>query len=194
MTATARRKPDYHRGQKDTLVYQGVTGEDLRVSMAVAPLDRLAGDMDAFWGTDRLPSLVSPITAERYARAMEHLNACIERNDATEAAAAAANCMRGLVAMDAEAKAAGHTQHNPACWEYTHEGRLIGIVRDVADAAIAADARPGLTIYTLREVALALAAYGQAVLAVKENFPGATVTAIRKPTELEESLDDCIPF
>lgn len=194
MTATARRKPAYHRGQFDRFTGATTTGEELRVSMAVAPLDRLAVELDSFWGTDRLPSLVSPITAERYARAMGHLNACVGRNDAPEAAAAAANCIRGLHAMDAEAKAAGHQQHNPACWEYTHEGRLFGIVRDVADAAIAADARPGMVIYTLREIALSIAAYGQTVVAVKDAFPGATVAAVRTPTPLEAELEDSIPW
>jgi hypothetical protein len=190
MTATARRRPPYHRGQIDTTIYPGITGEPLRISMAVAPLDRLAIEMDAFWGTDRLPTLVSPATASRYGKAMDDLNRAIGTNDPEQVAAYAAACIRGLSFLDAEAKAAGHTQHNPTCWQLGP----IGIVRDVADMAIAADARPGVTIYSMQEVGMALAAYGQTVVAVKDAFPGAVVSAIRRPTPLEAELEDEIPF
>jgi hypothetical protein len=49
-------------------------------------------------------------------------------------------------------------------------------------------------VFTLREVANALDAYGQSVAAIKDQWPGAQVSAVRKPTPLEAELEDSIPF
>jgi hypothetical protein len=49
--------------------------------------------------------------------------------------------------------------------------------------------RKGLLMFNMREVAVALAAHrNDLVRQVKESFPGAEITAIRKPTN--DNLDD----
>jgi hypothetical protein len=74
------------------------------------------------------------------------------------------------------------------------DGVLCAVLWDENAWPVYAALRPGVCTYTPREVANALAAYGQSVAAVKAAFPGATVSAVRKPTELETALEDEIPW
>jgi len=182
----------------DRLISPGATDLEIRCDYAVAPFDRVAREMDQTWGIDRLPEMVSPATAEKYGRAMAFLNACIDAADPAKTAAAAENCIKGMRAMDAEARASGHRPITPAVWEYELDGRKIGVIRDVADWEAAHAALPGALIHTLREVAIALAAYGRAIPAIdaiKSAIPGTQVLDVRRRmTELEEQLDDFIPF
>ena len=184
----------HRHNRPDRLMTPGATDAEIRCDHAAAPYDRKALDMERLWGIDRLPSLVAPEMAERYGSAMAKLNAAINAGDPAETASRAAVCARGLDALDAAARAAGHEPMPAEVWEYEHDGKRFGIIRDVADWPPIAAARPGLSLYTLREVALALAEYGQGVVAAKDAFPGAEVSAIRKRTKLEEDLADEIPF
>ena len=181
------------QNKHDRLMTPGASSAEIACDHAVAPFDRVCRDYERKYGIDRLPELVPPEMAARYGKAMGVLNAAINAEDPDATAAAAANCIRGLHALDAAATAAGHQPISPAVWEYTHEGYTFGIIRDVEEWPAAAAIRPGLTLYTLREVAVALAASRNAVVAVKAAFPGAQLAAIRQPTFLEESLDDFIP-
>ena len=74
------------------------------------------------------------------------------------------------------------------------DGVTCAILRDDAAWPAFAELRPGVRVYSLREVANALAAYGQTVAAVKDAFPGARVTAVRERTALEQELNDEVPF
>ncbi len=167
---------------------------EIRCDHAAAPFDRASIEMERTWGIDQLVSLVSPTTAEKYGRAMAHMNAMINAENAPEVAAAAINCMRGLAAMDAEARAVGATPLPPEVFEYEQDGHHFAIIRDTSKWQMAEDRLPGATIYTMREVANALAASRNVVAAVKDAFPGAQVVAIRQRTDLEKSLNDEIPF
>jgi len=185
------------QNKHDRLLTPGASSSEIACDHAVAPFDRVCRDMERKWGIDRLPELVAPETAARFGKAMGVLNDAINRADADATAAAAANCIRGLQAMDAAATAAGHKPISPGVWEVEYEGRTFGIIRDTAEWPAAAAQRPGLTLYTLREVAVALAASADAVAVVKAAMPGAQVTAIRKPAPLSplaEELEDEIPW
>ena len=72
------------------------------------------------------------------------------------------------------------------------DGVVCGLMRDGRDWKAAQAERPGLRLYTIREVQNALAAYGGMVAAVKDNFPGAQVVAVR--SKLETDLNDHIPY
>jgi hypothetical protein len=110
-------------------------------------------------------------------------------------AAAAANCVKGLAAMDAEAIHLGHRPIPADVWLYEMEGHRFGIVKDGHDWPTLQADHPGLTIYTLREVANALAVYrNEVVQAAKAAFPGAEAVAIRQRTATEEFLEDEIPW
>jgi hypothetical protein len=193
MTAPAR--PRRHR-KGDRLLAPGATAADIQVDYAVAPFDRAARQADEAWGTDRLPELVSPETAARYGSAIAKLNAAIDSGDAAEVAARAAVCVRGLAALDAEARQRGHTPAPPEMWHFTtDDGKPFVLIRDASlwDAAQAAS--PGATVHTLREAVIALQVYRSAPLdAARKHFPGAEVVAFRKRTELEVALDDELPF
>ena len=185
----------HHRPNRpDRLLTPGASSVEIRCDHAAAPLDRLAIEMERVWGIDQLPGLVSPTTAEKYGRAIAHLNAMINEGRPEEVAAAAANCVKGLTAMDAEARSLGHQPITPEVFEYEHEGHHFGVVRDVVVAAIAEDQIPGITIYTMREVAVALHAARHAVAAVKDAFPGARLAAIRPQSPIGQDIDDEIPF
>jgi len=185
----------HHRQNRpDRLLTPGATADEIRKDHAAAPFDRMAIEADRTWGIDQLPALVTPALAEKYGRAVAHLNDRINNGTPDEVAAAAANCVKGMIAMDAEARALGRTPITPDVFEYEHEGHHFGIVRDVAVAAIAEAQRPGITIYTMREVAVALHAARHAVAAVKDAFPGATVTAIRPLSPIGQDIDDELPY
>jgi hypothetical protein len=107
----------------------------------------------------------------------------------------AAVCLRGFAAMDKEATAAGHQPIPPQAQEIEVDGKLCAVLWDANAWPVYAALRPGVRIYTPREVANALAAYGQTVGAVKDAFRRSRrEAAVRTPTPLEAELDDLIPF
>jgi hypothetical protein len=182
-----------HRHNKgDRLMHSGAKPEEVACDFALGPFDTAARNMERKWGVNRLEGLVSPDTAARYGSALGKLNAAMDANDPAEVAARAAVCIRGMAAMDAEATAAGHQPIPPEAWEVEVDGKLCAILADGNQWPVYAALRPGVRTYTLREVANALAAYGQTVAAVKDAFPGAEVKAVRSP--LAQALDDDIPF
>lgn len=189
MTAKPRQK-------FDRLLAPGATAAELRCDYAVAPYDAAARDMERTWGIDRLPELVTPELAARYGAAMAHLNDCINEGDAGKVAAAAANCVKGLHAMDAEARKLGHHPAPADVLQFVHEGTRYGILRRVEDWPPIAAAYPDLTLVSLTEVGNALALYrqGTVLAAAHAAFAGAVVTASRPLTELERDLEDQLPF
>lgn len=178
----------------DRLMHSGAKPEEVACDFALGPFDTAARDMERKWGINRLEGLVSPETAARYGSALGKLNAAIEAGDPAEVAVRVGVCIRGLSAMDKEATAAGHQPIPPAAQEIEVDGTLFAVLWDGNAWPVYAALRPGVRTYTPREVANALAAYGQTVAAIKDAFPGAQVSAVRKPTPLEAELDDNIPF
>lgn len=188
MTAPNRRK------KHDRLTYSGASKAEIECDFATGPLDRLTIEMDRKWGIDRLVELQTPEMARKFGAAMAHLNACIEKQDPAETVGAVANVMKGLQAMDRLATEAGKTPLVPDLWEFELDGRKVAIIRETGDWRAAETMRPGVTIYTMREVAVALTAKADWVADIKASFAGAEIAAIRQRTPLEESLDDEIPW
>lgn len=178
----------------DRLTHQGASPSEIQCDLATAPFDRECRRLDQKWGQDRLPELVSPETAARWGVAMANLNAALDAGDPALVAARVNACLRGFAAMDAEAIAAGHQPITPDAWEFQIDGKPCALLRDDAAWPAYRAARPDVRVYSIREVVNALAAYGQTVAAVKDAFPGATVAAVRKPSPLEQDLQDEIPF
>lgn len=186
------RPQRHHKG--DRLMHSGAKPEDVACDFAMAPFDRAARDAERKWGINRLEGLVSPETAARYGSALGKMNAAMDAGDPAETATRAAVCIRGLTAMDAEAIAAGHQPIKAEAWEFDMDGKTCAVLRDDAAWPAYAAERPGVRVYSLREVSNALAAYGQTVAAVKDASPGARVTAVRERTQLEKELNDEVPF
>lgn len=181
------------RRAHDTLMNGPANRDELAVDHAVAPFDRTVREMNATWGLDRLAELVSPDTAAKYGRTLASLNAAIAANDADRAADRAAACIRGMMAMDAEARANGHTTPKSGTLVIEVDGRKFGFLPDPALYRQAMAEHPNTTIRTLRELVVLIKAAEIAhpgLADVLDAFPGAEITAVRKRTK----LDDPIPF
>lgn len=193
------KRPTKPKRQKksDRLMYSGISKEEMMTDMAVAPMDRLAEQMDRTWGIDMLPELVSPATAAKYGSAMAKLNAALAANDPAETQLRAEVVMRGLHAMDAEAKQLGAQPASTEVWEVELNGKVVGIMRDARNWKAIKANRPNLELVTLREVAVALAAWQQTVpaeyeRAIKASFGDEAEVVGFKPGQQE--LDDPIPW
>jgi len=195
----APKKPQRPRRKKaaDRLIHGEVQKERILCDYAIAPLDRLAIQMDDKWGIDRLPEIVSVETATKFGAAMAHLNECIEQNDPDKVKAAAENCIKGLQVMDAEATLAGQPQSQPDMLEYKLDDELhFAILPDKHWWPEVRKHRPDLQLFSLREVAIALKAAkadNPVIRAVKEQFPKAEISEIETKVK-NATLDDPIPF
>lgn len=184
----------YRQKKHDRLITPGASANEIAADFAAAPFDHAMREAEKTWGIDRLPELVSPDLAAKFGKAMAVLNDALDRGDPEAAAAAAANGVKGIQALDAAARAAGHQPLKADFMEFDLDGFHFVVVRDAAEWPAAAAERPTAAIFTLREVGNALKHYGASVAAVKAAFPGAEVTAIRQPSKLAEELEDNIPW
>lgn len=190
---TARK---YIPRKDDRLLLPGSTSAEIEAEYATKPFDRMARDMDMKWGVNRLPSLVGADMAQKFGKAVAHLNAMIDAGKPAEARAAAENAMRGLAAMDAAAEASGAAKADPRILEFEIDGFKGGILHDDDAWPAAQAARPDLRLYSLREVAVALrAATPPAVDAIKAAFPGAQIVSITdRQRDNADIGHDFIPF
>ena len=187
----------FHRRKDDLLHWSGIDPNELSCDKAVAPFDDAVQDMDVKWGNERLVGKVSPETAAKWGSAMSKLNAAIEAKNVEEVVARVGVCIRGLAAMDAEAEARGAAKADTRIIEYRgDDGFHFAICHDDDNWKAVMEANPHIKrIVSLREVAVALQACHHPTLdAVKQSFPGAQLTAVRKKTETEEFLEDDLPF
>lgn len=181
------------KNKSDRLIHPDATANEIRCDMMLAPFDKACADMEAKWGIDRLPELVSVETAEKWGSAMAKLNAAIMAGDIEETKSRVGVCVRGLAALDAEATAAGHKPKRPDVWEAEYNGRVFSVIQDVKDW-INADVPEGRRIYTMREVAVALDAMDRGLFsAIKDAIPGAQVVAVRNEEPAPYYNDD-LPF
>jgi hypothetical protein len=182
-------KPPKYSKKTDRVIHPQASQDDIKCDIALAGFTRAMEQMDKKWGIGVLPSLTGPETLSKWGKAMAGLYAAEDTKDAGKVAGWAEVCVRGLAMMDAEATAAGHEPADPHIWEYELDGVTIGIIEDRRMWPAAYRKRKGLLMYNMREVAVALAAYrNDLVRQVREGFPGAEVTAIRKPQN--DSIDD----
>lgn len=197
MTSPRQNRPR-RQFKSDRLIHGSLGPDEVRCDYAVAPLDRLAEQMDRKWGIDRLPELVSVETAERYGSAMAKLNAAIEAQDVEETKLRAQVCMRGLAAMDREAEAVGAVPASPDVLEVEIDGFHFGIMPDGRNWKAAQEARPDLQLFTLREIAVSLKAMRidhPLIAETKAQFPGAEIVRIaERAGKINRNPEDEIPF
>jgi hypothetical protein len=191
--------PKRPRRQKaaDRILNGQLHKDQIMADYALAPFDRLAIEMDNVWGIDRLPELVSPATARKYGMAMALLNEAIDANDPALVQAHAENCMRGLRAMNAAAVAAGQPKSRADMFEFDLDGFKFAVMRDSAHWPEIRKQRPDLTLFSMREVAIALIAAradNPVIRAAKEAFPKAEIFEIDSKTNRALAINDEIPF
>ena len=100
---------------------------------------------------------------------------------------------RAWSALDRAAHDAGEKPLAPEVWECVlpSTGEVISLVRTTAEAHhVARECR----VFTTDEVAILIEAVGDGVLDLKQKFPGATVTGIRKKPPIDWTEGDPIPF
>jgi hypothetical protein len=175
----------------DRILHKGATANEIKADLALAPFDAAVREMDRKWGVDRLPELVSVESAAKWGKAMAGLNGAIDAHDPDKTKFWVEVCLRGLASMDAEAVSLGRSVSDPDIWEYELDGTVFGIIADNREWPAAYAKRPGIAIFSMREVAVALQAHKNGLVsAVKIAFPGAEIKAIRrKPEDLEDEID-----
>jgi hypothetical protein len=100
---------------------------------------------------------------------------------------------RAWVALDHAAHNAGEQPLAPDVWECVlpSTGEVVSLVRTEAEAHnVARECR----VFTLTEIATLIEALGNGVLAIKEKFPAAAVTGIRRKPPVDWDRGDEIPF
>lgn len=199
MTAKAAKTPRPRREKKaDRLTHPGKSAAEIQCDFALAPFDRVAIEMERKWGVDRLPELVAPEMAAKYGSAMSKLNQAIEANDVEQVVLRASVCIRGLQAMDRAAEEAGAKPAPADVWLFQADGREYAVLRDDAAWPSVLQDRPGCVVLTEREVVMAVERFvqtrlGETVVAVKQAFPGAAVSGVRKEDD-DGELNGEIPW
>lgn len=172
--------------------------EETRCHYALAPFDELGRAMEAKWGIDRLPGLVRPETAARWATTITNLNQAIAAEDPGAVTECVQSAIRGLRFMDGEAHSQGHEPAEGDCWQCEVEGFRFFLLKDDRQWPAAQKRYPGERLFTLREVAVAMKALRidhPLVSAAKDSFPGAEIISIAARAEgSDNDLDDEIPF
>ena len=148
--------------------------------------DKAVVTMDARWGTDVLPTLVSPELAAKFARVKARMNAAIEAGNDDDAIAAFGSVVRGLSALEEAALAAGHKPLEIERWWSTRaeDGRAYVFVQTEDDARVAARQGrwEGFQIWSLPEVIRVLEDKSfESVLKAKQMWPEAAVVHVGKP-------------
>jgi hypothetical protein len=188
MKQTKRQK------KSDRILHGNQNRDAIMCDYALAPVDRLAIQMDEKWGIDVLPELVSVSMSQKYGSAVAKMNAAVEAGDVEECKVRCEVVIRGLQAMDAEAERTGAQRASTDVWEVEIDGKLFGVMRDGRSWRTIKKQRPELELLTLREVGLAYSWFrdnwaGELEKAAKQSFPGAELIDIKG-----KLFDDPIPF
>jgi hypothetical protein len=163
-------------------------------------VDHLASEMELKWGCGRLRLLVSSELREKFDRQRYLLNQAIWHGDLEQVRREAARMASAWQALDKAATAAGELPLAPEVWETLFEdGTVAAIVRTPEEARSVTASGRQVVIYTLDEIGRILSHYA-VVADVKATFPGATVEAVRRPSDPLDrfpdtagGLDDPIP-
>ena len=165
---------------------------------ANAALDRVAVDLERTWGVNRLPELVAPDLAAKFATAQEQCDEAIRSGDTAAAAGKATALVRGWKALDAAARAAGHTPGDlGAVWFASVQGRSFAVCLHTADVGALAALHRDHEAVSLEELLRLLDAteLGRFVSKANRAFPGIELSAIKssKPAANWARGDD-VPF
>lgn len=165
-------------------------------------LDHLAKQMETKWGVDRLPLLVSDQLRAAFYQQKDLLDEALTSGDLALIDIQVGGMKRAWEALDQAATQSGQPILSADIWEVKLpvSGRVVAFVKTSAEAQ--AIARPDLETWTVSEIAQLIDGMDENVRAVKQLFPGAEVTAIKKketPSQTDEkpfdwSKGDEIPF
>jgi hypothetical protein len=154
--------------------------QDEAIVAGLRPFWRAEDKASQKWGgIVRLQSLVSPELSARYGSAYAKLQAAIKSFDSQETARLAGVCIRGLEALDTDAKASGNGGLEPRAVYVSHHGREYVVAIDRLDIA-AIKAPEGVPVLSIQELleARQIVLDGQikALDAIQTAFPGSQVS------------------
>ena len=187
-------KQNKRQKKSDRILHGSQSKDAIMCDYALAPVDRLAIQMDEKWGIDVLPELVSVSMSQKYGSAVAKMNAAVEAGDVEECRKRCEVVIRGLQAMDAEAERIGAQRASTDVWEVEIDGKLFGVMKDGRSWRTIKKQRPELELLTLREVGLAYSWFrdnwaGELEKSAKQSFPSAEIVDIKG-----KLFDDPIPF
>ena len=155
--------------------------------------DHAAVTMEQKWGVGRLRLLVDPELREKFDRQRYLFNQAIWHGDLEAVRREASRMTAAWQALDRAAEALGAPELDPLVWWEVRlvNGTVAAIVKslDDAQAVIAVDRR--MVVYTLEEIGRILSHHA-AVNEAKLTFPGATVEAVRRPTDPLDDIRDTL--
>jgi hypothetical protein len=180
-------------------------GTYIAAQASIDVADQVATEMELKWGCGRLRLLVQAELTERFDRQRYLFNQSVWHGDLEMVRREATRMCAAWRKLDQAATAACAKPLSPQVWELTlGDGTVAAIVPDNAHAhAVIAQGRK-LAVYTLDEIGRMLDDY-RAVTSAKLTFPGAEVTAVRRPTgdpldaivdthpHLDAPMDDDMP-
>ncbi|MDE2284735.1 MAG: hypothetical protein KGK33_08995 [Hyphomicrobiales bacterium] len=164
-----------------------------RIRSIVEGLDQVALAMERKWGVDRLRLLVSDFLRAKFDEQKDRLDAALQTCEERYVAPQVEGMRRAWAALDRAALESGASPLAPQVWECVlpSTGEVISLVRSAEEAHhVAHEGR----VFTTAEVAVLIEALGDDVLDIKQKFPGATVTGIRRKSPINWETGDEIPF
>ena len=164
-----------------------------RIQAMVEGLDQVAVAMERKWGVGRLRLLVSDLLRAKFDEQKDRLDQAIAGNHEGYVRIHADGMRRAWEALDRSARESGETPLAPEVWECVlpDTGEIVSLVRTEAEAHhVAREGR----VFTVAEIATLIAGLGDAVLEAKKQFPGASVTAIRRKPAADWARGDDVPF
>lgn len=189
-------------GSTPTRQWDGSHGQYISGRAYLDEADLTASEMEAKWGAGRLRLLVGPELREKFDRQRYKLNQAIWHGQLEDVRREAQRMVTGWLALDKAATAAGKATLPPTVWEVALEDGTVAAIVPTPDHArgVERDGRK-LAVFTLDEIARMLSAW-QDTAAVKLQWPGATVEAVRRTVpdpldaihDTQDPLDDPMPF
>lgn len=164
-----------------------------RIRSMVDGLDQLALAMERKWGVGRLRLLVSDFLRAKFDEQKDRLDAALQSDEERYVAPQVEGMRRAWAALDRAAQESGAKPLAPQVWECVlpSTGEVISLVHSVEEAHhVAREGR----VFTVAEIAIVIEALGDGVLDVKQKFPGAAVTGIRRKPSIDWDTGDEIPF
>ena len=164
--------------------------------------DHAAVTMEQKWGVGRLRLLVSPELRDKFDRQRYLLNQAIWHGDLEAVRVQSARMVAAWQALDKAAPTADVL--SPEVWEVAlADGTVAAIVPDMAAAQAVMTSGRHVAVYTLEEIGRILS-HNTAITEAKLTFPGATVEAVRKPSDplnrfpdtaggLDDPIEDLFP-
>jgi hypothetical protein len=165
------------------------------VNAVTLAVDRTGRQMDERWGVGRLPTLVPPEWAAKFAMQRRKFSEAIQAWSYPEALKHGEAMQRAYAKLDELALAGGREPIPAEQWEVETAIGVFVLVREVAHSnQDRLKGRKG-QVWSMEEIANMLIAYPE-IVAVKNVFPGAELVETRPDRRrvLDAELNDDIPF